>query len=40
MLSCAWFLQDELYRLCREGVECGPDAAETLAAHPDLLGDW
>ncbi|XP_059577174.1 protein O-GlcNAcase isoform X4 [Alligator mississippiensis] len=32
--------QDELYRLCREGVECGPDAAETLAAHPDLLGDW
>ncbi|XP_019411962.1 PREDICTED: protein O-GlcNAcase-like [Crocodylus porosus] len=32
--------QDELYWLCREGVECGPDAAETLAAHPDLLGDW
>eukprot|EP00075_Anas_platyrhynchos_P014216 XP_027303469.1 protein O-GlcNAcase-like isoform X2 [Anas platyrhynchos] len=29
----------ELYRMCREGLDCDPSVAEVLMAHPDLLGD-
>ncbi|XP_055650648.1 protein O-GlcNAcase-like isoform X1 [Falco peregrinus] len=29
----------ELYRMCRESLDCDPKVAEILAAHPDLLGD-
>ncbi|XP_026722830.1 protein O-GlcNAcase-like isoform X5 [Athene cunicularia] len=29
----------ELYRMCRESLDCDPEVAEILAAHPDLLGD-
>uniref|UniRef100_A0A672UPB8 protein O-GlcNAcase n=1 Tax=Strigops habroptila TaxID=2489341 RepID=A0A672UPB8_STRHB len=29
----------ELYRMCREGLDCDPKVAEILVAHPDLLGD-
>ncbi|KAM6401653.1 protein O-GlcNAcase-like isoform 2-T2 [Pluvialis apricaria] len=29
----------ELYRMCRESLDCDPKIAEILAAHPDLLGD-
>ncbi|KAM9286535.1 LOW QUALITY PROTEIN: protein O-GlcNAcase-like [Cariama cristata] len=29
----------ELYRMCRESLDCDPKVAEVLAAHPDLLGD-
>lgn len=31
--------QGELYRMCRESLDCDPKIAEILAAHPDLLGD-
>ncbi|XP_068800131.1 protein O-GlcNAcase-like isoform X2 [Struthio camelus] len=31
--------QGELYRMCRESLDCDPRAAEMLLAHPDLLGD-
>ncbi|KAM7022116.1 protein O-GlcNAcase-like [Passerculus sandwichensis] len=29
----------ELYRMCRESLDCDPKVAEILVAHPDLLGD-
>ncbi|XP_035426870.1 protein O-GlcNAcase-like isoform X2 [Cygnus atratus] len=29
----------ELYRMCREGLDCDPSVADVLVAHPDLLGD-
>ncbi|XP_054020345.1 protein O-GlcNAcase-like [Dryobates pubescens] len=29
----------ELYRMCRESLDCDPKVAEILASHPDLLGD-
>ncbi|XP_064509770.1 protein O-GlcNAcase-like isoform X6 [Pseudopipra pipra] len=29
----------ELYRMCRESLDCDPKVAEILMAHPDLLGD-
>ncbi|XP_030306582.1 protein O-GlcNAcase-like [Calypte anna] len=29
----------ELYRMCRESLDCDPKVAKILAAHPDLLGD-
>ncbi|XP_074760243.1 protein O-GlcNAcase-like isoform X6 [Athene noctua] len=29
----------ELYRMCQESLDCDPEVAEILAAHPDLLGD-
>ncbi|XP_054680855.1 protein O-GlcNAcase-like isoform X5 [Grus americana] len=29
----------ELYRMCRESLDCDPKVADVLAAHPDLLGD-
>ncbi|XP_069712793.1 protein O-GlcNAcase-like isoform X1 [Phaenicophaeus curvirostris] len=29
----------ELYRMCRESLDCDPKVAEILTAHPDLLGD-
>ncbi|OPJ81211.1 protein O-GlcNAcase-like [Patagioenas fasciata monilis] len=29
----------ELYRMCRESLDCDPRVAEILVAHPDLLGD-
>lgn len=31
--------QAELYRMCRESLDCDPKVAEILVAHPDLLGD-
>lgn len=38
-LRCIWVFQGELYRMCRESLDCDPKVAEILAAHPDLLGD-
>ncbi|XP_050176950.1 protein O-GlcNAcase-like isoform X4 [Myiozetetes cayanensis] len=29
----------QLYRMCRESLDCDPKVAEILMAHPDLLGD-
>ncbi|XP_065519717.1 protein O-GlcNAcase-like isoform X18 [Lathamus discolor] len=29
----------ELYRMCRESLDCDPKVTEILVAHPDLLGD-
>ncbi|KAM9378000.1 protein O-GlcNAcase-like [Phaethornis superciliosus] len=29
----------ELYRMCRESLDCDPKVAKILADHPDLLGD-
>lgn len=34
-----WVFQGELYRMCRESLDCDPKVAEILASHPDLLGD-
>ncbi|KAM6132860.1 LOW QUALITY PROTEIN: protein O-GlcNAcase-like [Pterocles gutturalis] len=31
--------QGELYRMCRESLDCDPKVAEILLSHPDLLGD-
>ncbi|XP_062430545.1 protein O-GlcNAcase-like [Rhea pennata] len=31
--------QGELYRMCRESLDCDPCVAEVLSAYPDLLGD-
>ncbi|KAM6136434.1 protein O-GlcNAcase-like [Phoenicopterus ruber ruber] len=31
--------KEELYRMCRESLDCDPKVTEILVAHPDLLGD-
>lgn len=38
-LTRIWLFQGELYRMCRESLDCDPKVAEILVAHPDLLGD-
>ncbi|KAF2988431.1 hypothetical protein EK904_002052 [Melospiza melodia maxima] len=38
-LTWIWLFQGELYRMCRESLDCDPKVAEILVAHPDLLGD-
>ncbi|KAM4672683.1 protein O-GlcNAcase-like [Amazona ochrocephala] len=31
--------KEDLYRMCRESLDCDPKVTEILVAHPDLLGD-